>query len=69
MSGNTVKAVVAENFKGTRKQIDKMCADVEVVSGQKAYWFRLDDKGELTAFTVFPANGPKPHSASTSVAS
>ena len=25
-----------------------MCADVEVVSGQKAYWFRLDDKGELT---------------------
>ena len=47
-AGNKVKAVVAENFKGTRKQIDKMCADVEVVSGQKAYWFRLDDKGELT---------------------
>ena len=47
-AGNRVKAVVAENFKGTRKQIDKMCADVEVVSGQKAYWFRLDDKGELT---------------------
>ena len=47
-AGNKVKAGVAENFKGTRKQIDKMCADVEVVSGQKAYWFRLDDKGELT---------------------
>ncbi len=44
--GNTVKAVVAGNFTGTRKQIDKMCADVEVVSGQKAYWFRIDENGE-----------------------
>ena len=44
--GNTVKAVVAGNFTGTRKQLDKMCADVEVVSGQKAYWFRIDENGE-----------------------
>ena len=45
--GNTVKAVVAPDFKGTRKQIDKLCADVEVVSGQKTYWFRLDENGEV----------------------
>lgn len=44
--GNTVKAVVAGNFSGTRKQIDKLCAEVEVVSGQKAYWFRIDENGE-----------------------
>ncbi|MCR5271402.1 MAG: aspartate--tRNA ligase [Lachnospiraceae bacterium] len=45
--GNKVKAVVAGDFKGTRKQIDKMCAEVEVTSGQKAYWFRLDENGEI----------------------
>ena len=38
--GNTVKAVVVTGFEGTRKQIDKLCADVEVQSGEKAYWFR-----------------------------
>ena len=32
---------------GTRKQIDKLCADVEVQSGGKAYWFRLDENGEI----------------------
>ena len=42
--GKTVKAIVAPEFKGTRKVIDKLCADVEVQSGQKAYWFRLDEK-------------------------
>jgi aspartyl-tRNA synthetase len=46
-SGNTVKAVVAPNFTGTRKQIDKLCADVEVQSGNKPYWFRLDENGEI----------------------
>lgn len=45
--GNVIKAVVANNFAGTRKQIDKMCADVEMISGQKAYWFRLDENGEI----------------------
>ena len=44
---NTVKAVPVTNFAATRKQIDKLCADVEVQSGNKAYWFRLDEKGEL----------------------
>ncbi len=42
-----VKAVVVSDFEGTRKQIDKLCADVEVQSGEKAYWFRYDDKGEI----------------------
>ena len=46
-AGNTVKAVVVTNFTAARKQIDKLCTDVEVQSGNKAYWFRLDDKGEL----------------------
>ena len=46
--GNTVKAIVVTDFSATRKQIDQLCADVEVQSGNKAYWFRLDDKGELT---------------------
>ncbi len=44
-AGNTVKAVVADNFTGTRKQIDKMCSEVETISGQKAYWFRVDEDG------------------------
>ncbi len=45
--GQTVKAVAVSGFAGTRKVIDKLMADTEVVSGSKAYWFRLDDKGEL----------------------
>nr|WP_325258039.1 aspartate--tRNA ligase [uncultured Oscillibacter sp.] len=43
----TVKAVVVSGFEGTRKQIDKLCADVEVQSGSKAYWFRYDESGEI----------------------
>ncbi len=45
--GNTVKAIVVSGFEGTRKQIDKLCADVEVQSGEKAYWFRYDENGEM----------------------
>jgi len=47
-AGSTVKAVVVSDFQGTRKQIDQLCAQVEVQTGNKAYWFRMDDKGELT---------------------
>ncbi|MBM6871337.1 amino acid--tRNA ligase-related protein, partial [Pseudoflavonifractor phocaeensis] len=46
-AGNTVKAVPVSGFTATRKQIDKLCADVEVQAGEKVYWFRLDEKGEL----------------------
>ncbi len=46
-AGQTVEAVVVSGFKGTRKVIDRLCADTEVISGKKAYWFRLDENGEL----------------------
>ena len=45
--GNTVKAVKVTSFSATRKQIDKLCADVEVQSGGKVYWFRYDENGEI----------------------
>ena len=45
--GNTVKAVVVSGFEGTRKQIDGICNEVEVQSGNKAYWFRYDENGEI----------------------
>ena len=45
--GNVVKAVVVTDMTATRKQIDKLCADVEVVSGNKAFWFKVDEKGEI----------------------
>ena len=45
--GNTVKAVKVTGFTATRKQIDKLCADVEVQSGQKVYWVRYDENGEI----------------------
>ena len=45
--GNTVKAIVVTDCDMTRKNIDKLCADVEVQSGRKPYWFKLDENGEL----------------------
>ena len=45
--GNTVKAIVVTDFVGTRKQIDGLCNEVEVQSGNKAYWFRYDEKCEI----------------------
>ena len=45
--GNVIKAVPVTNFNATRKQIDKLIVDVEVVSGNKSYWFRLDENGEI----------------------
>ena len=42
-----MKAVVVSDFHETRKFIDKTLADVEVVSGGKPYWFRLDENGEI----------------------
>ena len=45
--GNVIKAVPVTGFNATRKQIDKLIADVEVVSGNKSYWFRLDENGEI----------------------
>ena len=45
--GNTVKAIVVTGCDLTRKQIDKVCADVEVQAGMKPYWFKVDENGEL----------------------
>ncbi len=45
--GNTVKAIVVTDFSGTRKQIDGLCNEVEVQSGDKAYWFRYDENKEI----------------------
>ena len=45
--GNLVKAVVVSDCALTRKNIDKLCADVEVQAGNKPYWFKLDENGEL----------------------
>ncbi len=46
--GKTVKAVAVSDCALTRKNIDKLCADVEVQAGNKPYWFKLDENGELT---------------------
>ncbi len=45
--GQTVKAVVVNGYNGTRKEIDALCADVEVQTGQKVYWFKLDESGSF----------------------
>jgi len=46
--GNTVKAVVVDNFTQARKWIDKLLIDVEVQSGNKACWVKVDESGNLT---------------------
>ena len=44
---NTIEAVKVTDFTATRKQIDALCADVEVQTAEKTYWFRMDENGEL----------------------
>ena len=46
--GATVKAVAVDNFTQARKWIDKLLADVEVQTGSKACWFKVDENGALT---------------------
>ncbi|MCR4650244.1 MAG: aspartate--tRNA ligase [Lachnospiraceae bacterium] len=43
-----IEAVKVDNFSATRKVIDKVCADVEMTTANKAYWFKLDENGEIT---------------------
>lgn len=45
--GNTVKAIVVTDCDMTRKNIDKLCADVEVQSACKPFWFKVDENGAL----------------------
>jgi len=44
----TVKAVVVDNFDQGRKWIDKLLADVEVQTGNKVCWVKVDENGNLT---------------------
>ena len=46
--GATVKAVVVHDFVQARKWIDKLLADVEVQTGNKACWVKVDENGNLT---------------------
>ncbi len=45
--GQTVKAIVVDDFTATRKQIDAICAEVEVQTARKGFWFRVDENGEF----------------------
>ena len=47
LRGQTVKMVPVSDCKLTRKQIDKLLGDCEVQSGSKAYWFKMDENGQL----------------------
>ncbi len=42
-----VKAVPVSGCALARKAIDKICAEVEVQTAQKVYWFKVDEKGEI----------------------
>ena len=44
----TVKAVVVHDFNQARKWIDKLLSDVEVQTGNKACWVKVDENGNLT---------------------
>ncbi len=45
--GQSVKAVPISGCTLTRKQIDKLLAEVEVQSGAKGYWFKTDETGAI----------------------
>ena len=44
----TVKAVVVHDFNQARKWIDKLLSDVEVQTGNKVCWVKVDENGNLT---------------------
>jgi len=44
---SVIKAVPVSDCALTRKQIDKLCADVEVQAGSKPYWFKMDEQGQI----------------------
>ncbi|MBQ2383574.1 MAG: aspartate--tRNA ligase [Oscillospiraceae bacterium] len=46
--GACVKAVVVHDFTQARKWIDKLLVDVEVQTGNKACWVKVDERGDLT---------------------
>ena len=46
-AGNTVKAIVVSDCKLARKAVDKLLTEVEVQAGNKAYWVKVDEQGNL----------------------
>ncbi|MCR5746121.1 MAG: aspartate--tRNA ligase [Lachnospiraceae bacterium] len=46
---DVIKAVAVHGFEGSRKVIDKITADAEVVSGGKSYWVKCGDDGASLA--------------------
>ena len=46
--GAVVKAVAVDDFNQPRKWIDKLLADVEMQTGNKACWVKVDENGNLT---------------------
>ena len=46
--GATVKAVAVDDFTQARKWIDKLLVDVEVQTGNKVCWVKVDENGNLT---------------------
>ena len=47
IDGRVVKAIAVSDCTLTRKAIDQLCTDVEVQSGSKPYWFKVDENGQL----------------------
>ena len=47
IDGKVVKAIAVSDCTLTRKAIDQLCTDVEVQSGSKPYWFKVDENGQL----------------------
>ena len=47
-AGNTVKAIRVSDCHLARKAIDKLLAEVEVQAGNKAYWVKVDEQGNLS---------------------
>ena len=43
-----VTCVAVDNFKESRKYIDKLVEDVYALTNNKVYWFKVDENGELT---------------------
>ena len=52
-----VKAVKVTNCNESRKTIDKLFAEVEVVAGAKPYWFKMDETGAVAGGIAKFVNG------------
>ncbi len=48
-TAEVIKAIVVHGFEGSRKVIDKIASDAEVVSGGKSYWVKCADDGASLA--------------------